>query len=389
MVRLLYSNPFVLGKDIPEDLFCDRNEETHTLVKQVYNGRNVAVISHRRLGKSGLIHHLFKQEEISSRYYTFYVDLYATSSLADFVQVFSNEVYQSLKSKSSRFLENFFAMMQSLRVGYSIDSMTGESTFHIGVGEIHSPQTTLSEIFAYLESADKPCLVAIDEFQQIGQYAENNIEALLRTHIQRCSNTLFIYSGSKRHTMSNMFNSPAKPFYQSAISMGLAPIPIDTYTDFAIRMFYERGKSIEAEVVRQVYEKYEGYTWFVHMLMNELYSMTNKGDTCTLEYVAHAEDSILRLQEVSYESTLSMLPAKQKQVLIAIASEGVSTNVTSGKFIKKHSLSSASSLQTALKALIDKSIVVRTEEEGYRLEDFFFAEWLRRGFIGNQARTKT
>ncbi len=372
-MNFLYSNPFVLGKDIPEELFCDRDEETHTLVKQVNNGRNVAVISHRRLGKTGLIHHLFKQEEIASTYYTFYVDLYATSSLADFVQVFSNEVYQSLKSKSSRFLEKFFAMMQSLRIGYSIDSMTGETTFHIGVGEIHSPQTTLSEIFNYLEAADKPCLVAIDEFQQIGAYSEHNIEALLRTYIQRCGNTSFIFSGSKRQTMSNMFNSPAKPFYNSAISMGLAPIPIDTYTDFTKRMFSERGKSIEEEVVHQVYEKYEGYTWFVHMLMNELFSMTNHGDTCTSDYVPHAEDAILRLQEVSYESTLAMLPVKQKQVLFAIASEGLAMNVTSGTFIKKHRLPSPSSLQTALKALIDKSIVMRTEQ-GYRLEDFFFAE---------------
>ncbi len=159
--------------------------------------------------------------------------------------------------------------------------------------------------------------------------------------------------------------------------MGLAPIPIDTYTDFTVRMFSERGKSIEAEVIHQIYEKYEGYTWFVHMLMNELFSMTNRGDTCSLDYVPHAEDAILRLQEVSYESTLAMLPAKQKQVLFAIASEGLALNVTSSTFIKKHSLPSPSSLQTALKALIDKSIVMRTEQ-GYRLEDFFFAEWLRK-----------
>lgn len=377
MAKLLYSNPFVLGKDIPEELFCDREDETRTLIKQVENGRNVALMSHRRLGKSGLIHHLFKQEEIDAGYYTFYVDLYATSSLADFVQVFSNEVYQSLKSKSSRFLEKFFSMVQSLRFGYSIDSMTGDSTFHVGMGEIHSPQTTLAEIFAYLEAADKPCLVAIDEFQQIGEYSEKNIEALLRTHIQRCRNTSFIYSGSKRHTMSNMFNSPAKPFYQSAISMGLVPIPLDTYTEFACRMFSVRGRGVLREVVQHVYGKYQGYTWFVHMIMNELFSMTNQGETCTLDYVEHAEESILRLQEVSYESTLAMLPSKQKQVLMAIASEGVAQNVTSGSFIKKHSLQSPSSLQTALNALIEKSIVMR-EENGYRLEDFFFAEWLRR-----------
>lgn len=377
MTNVRYSNPFVLGKDIPEELFCDRKEETETLIRQVSNGRNVALISYRRLGKSGLVHHCFKQQEVQDAYYTFYIDLYATSSLADLVQVFSNEVYRSLKSRSSRFLDNFFSMIQSLRIGFSVDSMNGDTTFHVGVGDIHSPQTTLAEIFSYLESADKPCLVAIDEFQQIGEYAERNIEALLRTHIQRCRNTSFIFSGSKRHTMSNMFNSPAKPFYQSAVSMGLNPIPLETYTDFACRMFSQSDRTLMPEVARQAYNKYEGFTWFVHMLMNELFSRTDKGGICTLDDLTMAEKSILNLQEVSYESTLSMLSTKQKQVLTAIASEGYAQNITSGAFIKKHSLQSSSSLQSALKALIDKSMVMRTER-GYRLEDFFFAEWLRR-----------
>lgn len=119
-------NPFILGKDIPEELFCDRNEETKTLIKQIENGRNVALISHRRLGKSGLIHHCLKQEALDAHYYTFYVDLYATSSLADLVQTLGNEVYRSLKSKSAKFVEHFFAIVQSLRMGFSIDGMNGE-----------------------------------------------------------------------------------------------------------------------------------------------------------------------------------------------------------------------------------------------------------------------
>lgn len=369
------SNPFVLGKNIPEELFCDRKSETRTLIKQITNGRNVAIISHRRLGKTGLIHHCLLQKELASQYYTFYVDLYATSSLADMVQALGNEVYRTLKSRNARFLERFFAMVQSLRMGFSVDGMTGEPTFSISVGEIHSPETTLQEIFDYLEDADKPCLVAIDEFQQIGEYQEKNIEALLRTHIQRCHNTSFIFSGSKRHTMSNMFNSPSKPFYQSAITMGLDPIPEDTYSEFACKMFADRNRHITTGTVKNAYERYEGYTWFVHMMLNELYSMTDSGETCTEENIDLAEDSILRLQEVAYESALSMISAKQKQVLFAIAKEGYAQNITSTAFIKKHHLLSTSSLQTALNALVDKSIIVRTDR-GYRLEDFFFAKWL-------------
>lgn len=369
-------NPFVLGKDIPEELFCDREMETQTLIKQITNGRNVALISSRRLGKSGLIHHCLKQEAIAANYHTFYVDLYATSTLADLVQTLGNEVYRSLKSKSAQFADRFFSMVQSLRMGFSVDGMSGEPTFSIGVGEIHSPETTLHEIFSYLEAADKPCLVAVDEFQQIGEYQEKNIEALLRTHIQRCHNTSFIFSGSKRHIMSNMFNSPSKPFYQSAITMGLAPIPIDVYTEFACRMFAERNRRITEDAVHTVYERNEGYTWFVHMMLNELYSMTDPGCTCTQNDIPTAERNILQLQEIAYESTLSMLSAKQRQVLFAVAREGYAQNVTSSAFIKKYHLASASSLQTALGALVDKSIVIRTDN-GCRLEDFFFAMWLR------------
>ena len=375
MISRRYTNPFILGKKIPEELFCDRNEETRTLIKQIRNGRNVALVSPRRLGKSGLIHHCFAQEEIVDNYYTFYIDLYATSSLKELVALLGNEIYRSLKSRQSKFVEKFFAMVQSLRLGFSIDSMTGNPTIDLGIGEIQVPETTLFEIFQYLEAADKPCLVAIDEFQQIGAYSEKNVEALLRTYIQRCSTTSFIFSGSKRHVMSNMFNSPSKPFYQSAITMGLTTIPLSTYEAFAIRLFKAYDKEIDSEVVQMVYDCFEGYTWFVQMMMNELFSITDKGGRCTADMISSAERNILSLQEASYESTMHMLSVKQKQVLHAIATEGYARTVTSGAFIKKHHLVSPSSLQTALTALIDKNIVVLTDK-GYRIEDFFFARWL-------------
>ncbi len=135
------------------------------------------------------------------------------------------------------------------------------------------------------------------------------------------------------------------------------------------------GKAVKG-LIRMAYDRYEGYTWFVQMLMNELFSMTNKGEKCTLEMLPEAEQNILQMQGVSYESTLSMLSIKQRQVLSAIATEGYAQSVTSSLFIKKHRLVSASSLQTALTALLNKYIIVKTND-GYRIEDFFFATWLR------------
>ena len=245
----------------------------------------------------------------------------------------------------------------------------------MGLGDIQAPQTTLDEIFTYLNEADKPCIVAIDEFQQIGEYAEKNIEALLRTKIQQCRMAQFIFSGSKRHVMSMMFNSPAKPFYQSAVSMGLKPIPVSIYTDFAVRLFSDNDKRIEPEVVATVWRQYEGYTWFVQMMMNELYALTPAGMTCSAELIPTATYNIIMTQETSYRELLSNLPPRQKTVLQAIAKEGSARNITSQKFVKKYNLGSASSVQSAVRLLLKSELVTQTDGV-WRVYDFFFSQWL-------------
>ena len=237
MEEMSVNNPFVVGKYLSKRYFCDRFEETEFLRKQISNGRDVALISPRRIGKSGLIQHFFSQQDIKERYHVFFVDIYATTSLAEFVYTLGKEIYEQLKPQTTVWKEKFFQVISSFRIGFKLDSLSGNPTFDLGLGDIQAPQTTLDEIFAYINEADKPCVIAIDEFQQIGEYAEKNVEALLRTKIQKCHRAQFIFSGSKRHMMSNMFNSPSKPFYQSAISMGLEPIPVEVYTDFAARMF--------------------------------------------------------------------------------------------------------------------------------------------------------
>lgn len=375
MDEMIVNNPFVVGKYLSNRYFCDRIEETEFLRKQIFNGRDVALISPRRIGKSGLIQHFFSQPDIKERYHVFFVDIYATTSLAEFVYTLGKEIYEQLKPQTTVWKEKFFQMISSFRIGFKLDSLSGNPTFDLGLGDIQAPQTTLDEIFAYINETDKPCIIAIDEFQQIGEYAEKNVEALLRTKIQKCHRAQFIFSGSKRHMMSNMFNSPSKPFYQSAISMGLDPIPMDIYTDFATRMFEENGKHVENSVIETVWRQYDGYTWFVQMMMNELFALTPSGETCQASQIPTAWHNVIMTQENSYKDLLSNLPPKQKIVLQAIAKEGLAHNITSSKFIKKYNLNSASSVQSAVKLLLKNDLITQSDN-AYRVYDYFLSEWL-------------
>ena len=370
------TNPFVVGKYVSEDYFCNRMEETAFLKKQVDNGRNTAIIAPRRLGKTGLIQHFFAQSDIEKRYHTFFIDIYATNSLSEFVYLLGKEIYKELKPLRTQWTERFFGTIKSLRPGLKLDAATGEPIFDIGLGSIEQPQTTIDEIFTYLEAADKPCIVAIDEFQQIANYAEKNVEALLRTKIQQCKQTLFIFSGSRRHMMSQMFNSPSKPFYQSAITTDLKPLDKIVYIDFTSRLFKEYGKSISVELIEKVYDDYEGVTWYMQMIMNELFALTEKDQHCGMELYPTALKNVIQTQESSYKDALSNISAKQKPMLFAIAKARVATNITSSKFVKDNNLGAASSVQAAMKGLLEKDIVTRTEK-GYTVYDYFFAQWLR------------
>ena len=379
MSDLYPRNPFVVGKYVSDNYFCDREKETEFLRKQILNGRDVALISPRRMGKSGLIQHFFNQSSIREEYYVFFVDIYSTTSLAEFVYLFGKEIYEQLKPQKTQWKEKFFQVISSFRVGFKLDAMSGAPLFDLGLGDIHAPQSTLDEIFNYIDEADKPCIIAIDEFQQIGEYPEKNVEALLRTQIQRCKKAQFVFSGSKRHLMNNMFNSPSKPFYQSVISMGLDPIPMDEYAKFALRMFEQRGKGLDVDVVNVVWRQFDGYTWYVQMVMNELFSMTEKGSQCDKTMIADAYANIIHVQESSYKNILSQLAPRQKVVLQAIAKEGNACNITSAKFIGKYNLGTASSVQAAVKSLVNNDLI--TVENGiYRVSDYFFSTWLAKDY---------
>lgn len=379
MSDLYPRNPFVVGKYVSDNYFCDRVKETEFLRKQILNGRDVALISPRRMGKSGLIQHFFNQSSIREEYYVFFVDIYSTTSLAEFVYLFGKEIYEQLKPQKTQWKEKFFQVISSFRVGFKLDAMSGAPSFDLGLGDIHAPQSTLDEIFNYIDEADKPCIIAIDEFQQIGEYPEKNVEALLRTQIQRCKKAQFVFSGSKRHLMNNMFNSPSKPFYQSVISMGLDPIPMDEYAKFALRMFEQRGKGLDVDVVNVVWRQFDGYTWYVQMVMNELFSMTEKGSQCDKTMIADAYANIIHVQESSYKNILSQLAPRQKVVLQAIAKEGNACNITSAKFIGKYNLGTASSVQAAVKSLVNNDLI--TVENGiYRVSDYFFSTWLAKDY---------
>jgi hypothetical protein len=371
------NNPFVIGNYAGEHYFCDRVSESKELIDNILNGRNTVLVSHRRIGKTGLICHCFERPEIRKKYNVFFVDILATMSLQEFVLALGKEIVKSLKPKSSSFFDSLKNIFTSLRGGFKIDAQTGDPTFEISLGDIDSPETTLDEIFKYLGTADKPCVVAIDEFQQIGYYPEKNVEALLRTKIQHCPNCKFIFAGSEKDMLINMFNSPDKPFYQSATFMQIGKIDLEKYTEFVAGLFEENKKKIAESFVETAYNSVDGVTLYIQFIMNELYQIIPQNGEVTQVLYDKSLETLLNKQSFVYTNTLSELTVRQKEVLFALAKEDEICEITSAGFMKKYNLSSTSSIQASLKGLTAKKII-SVEDGRYVVSDRLFRLWMRK-----------
>lgn len=371
------TNPFVVTGKIAPEYFCDRIAESARLIKSVTNGNNLVIISPRRMGKTGLIQFCYDMPEISQEYYTFFIDILHTSSLREFTYLLGKEIYETLLPRSRKMLKLFIQTIKSISGKFGFDPIFNVPTFNIELGDIERPEYTLDEIFQYLAHADKPCIIAIDEFQQIAKYPEKNIEALLRTHIQKQANSNFIFAGSERHMMQEMFTSAAKPFYNSADILELKAISPEIYVPFVLKHFEKCQKSIEAADVEKVYHLFKGHTYYIQKTFNEAFADTPERGACTIGIIRTAIDNMIASNDTIFREILSNIPEKQKTLLYAIAKEGEAERITSSEFIKRHSLTSASSVQSAAKKLLEKDLITESNK-AFSVTDKLFAMWINK-----------
>ena len=193
--------------------------------------------------------------------------------------------------------------------------------------------------------------------------------------MQKIENSNFIFAGSERHMMQEMFLSSSRPFYHSADILELKAIAPEIYIPFIADHFQKRKRHIEIENIEKVYRLFKGHTFYIQKTFNEAFADTPKGKECTLEIIKTAIDNLIAYNDTIFREILSNIPEKQKELLYAIAKVGEAENVTSAKFIKRYSLTSASSVQSATKKLLEKDIITEINKV-YSVTDKFFGMWI-------------
>lgn len=369
-------NPFPEYGYFGPEYFCDREEETKHLTEALLNGSNVTLMAPRRIGKTGLIHHVFNQMKRQDKnVQCFYVDIFSTKTFSQMVQFLANAIVGKLDSSSQSVRRKLSAFVTALRPTMTPDPVTGMPTFSFTVMPENARQT-LEQVFQYMKNSEKQCFLAIDEFQQVSHYSELNVDALIRSVIQFIPNVHIIFSGSQQHILADMFMSPNHPFFNSSQIMTIKEIDQSRYLSFANGFFAKQKREMSEEAFSLLYNMVDGQTWYIQKILNRLYR-TPDGSLDNND-VLHAVNSIIGEQEINYQANYNLLTENQAALITAIACQGVVAAPTALDFVVRYRLPAPSSIKMALQSLQDKEFLFHDPSKGYMVYDRFFGMWLKR-----------
>lgn len=367
------NNPFVLTGYVGAEYFCDREKELALLHDHFQNDRNVVIYAWRRLGKTLLTKRFLEELATREDVEYLYIDLMSTRSTGEAQKRIGNALFQRFGKKG--FSKNLRRLIGALGVEASFDPVTGMPSVSFSLNKPNEKIIeNLQVIGDFLKQRKKKVVVALDEFQQVADYKEENGEAVFRDWVQSFPEIRFIFSGSRRNMMQSMFLEKNSPFYRSAQLLSLEPIVREKYFPFISEKFNQAGKKIEEDLMSRIYDWSNGQTYCIQLICNKLVANTKNPNIDDLKQVFQ---EVIDQESAVFAGHINMLSETQWGVLRAVALEERVANPLSSKFLTKYELKAASSVASALKKLIDHELVIKTEHNQHRVHDTLMMRWIQ------------
>lgn len=368
--------PFPVSGYLGPSYFCDRQEETQELLSAIGGGRNVTLFSLRRMGKTALIRHLFHKLSSEKAYQTLYIDIMPTSDLKGFTNQLATALVQTFPENTS-LGKKMWQWIKGLRPQVSFDPFSGLPQLSLDMVRAEEQQATIRSLFNFLDESGKKSVIAIDEFQQITRYPETSTEAWLRSEIQLLKNVNFIFCGSQKHLLLEIFNSAKRPFYASTQMLPIGTIDKDAYAKFITHHFKKGGITIDGAEIDYILDWSRQHTFYVQSICNRLYQSGSK--KIVKDTVQSVIEKIFKENEAVYFTFRELLTGPQWSLLKAIAKEGRVFAPTAMGFIQQYDLGSPATVKRSLESLLDKEMIFReSNNEGTYLQvyDLFLSRWL-------------
>jgi len=381
-------NPFLFGKIVIGEHFCDREEEQHLLIENLTGGQSIVVISPRRMGKSSLLSvvstRLRSMGMVCGR-----IDFFALNSISKILGETVRACAEMIRDQETS-VKRFLALVTDIfkRTRIAIEpSPDGGLSVKPDLGLPVDVRTSLSEAITgldrVLEEKKKKGLLVLDEFQEIAfidKAGPGSLEAEFRTMVQSAGHLSFAFLGSRASMLADMFANRKRPFFQAAKIIKLGPIDSRSLQFYIRKRFHSAGITVEnIEAVLNVVEGHPDYTQrFCSHLFDIVSSSTEMPSTLHLDesLIMQGLNEMLDSCSPIFIPEWETFPLRQQQVLSLLAEKGPLRRVSSVDLAEYDM--SHTSFNTALKELLRKGALRSDEAGNYRLADPIFRRWITR-----------
>jgi len=368
-------NPFAYSNYVTGESFCNRRKELSELLRYIKGSQNVLLYSHRRYGKSSLIRQVFREiNENHLNIGTMHVELYGTVSEKDFITKTFQGLNQ-LESNFERLLKSASKVLKNIKLNLSIDPTTGSTSISPSF-EVVNEKIILEELMNILSkySQKRRLVIAFDEFQEIANYTEEGFEKRLRSFIQQHQNICYIFSGSRQHMITEMFNSNSRAFYKLAESFPLNKIETKYYIPWIQKLFNQKNVRLPAELIEEIVARFENHPMYIQNFLFHLWAEPGKKGYSP-EIIDRIENAIIEKRSLEHTALWETLSINQKKTLkLILLNNGA--NLFNADSLKSVNLKTGSLVTKALSSLIKKEIIVKNKS--YLIQDIVFKKWLQK-----------
>jgi hypothetical protein len=372
------TNPFVYGKIVKGQYFLDRKEERKELMTEIENHTNIILYAPRRYGKTSLV--LKSYEDLKRKRKSFVglvIDFYRINTKEKFILNLTNEYGKNSGFTLNRLLKFLKNSIQDISPSIEIDQFGNPKINlqfnHRKTGRIFDDVINLPKKLA---DSGKLVSVFFDEFQEITKLNGNNFQKELRASIQHHDNVSYIFSGSKFHLFTDIFQNKNNPLYHIGKTMSLNPIEERYYTKFMLKELQTVHSKFDKKAVSEIYRIATGIPYYVQMLAHETFNLALLNtNSKPIDLVNMAIENIIANKNDEFLILFENLNRSSKITLDTIIhNEG--RELFRKELLAEFSIA-ASTLKKALNTLNEKGIIYKSDS-AYTFQDVFFKKWLEK-----------
>jgi uncharacterized protein len=370
-------NPFVFGKTVGKSDFCNRTLDIEFMHHQFNTNSNTILISPRRWGKSSLVEEAARRYANTHTRFAF-IDLFKCRTPDEFYEAYVQALLKATNSKMDEAFQFASKWMKNLlpHLSFQPDPKTEfaiKFEAHASVKE--DEIINLSQILAAKKGIR--IILCIDEFQNVNHFPYPlEFQKKLRSYWQRHDKVHYCLYGSKRHLMSQLFESSDLPFYKFGAVRYLKKISVEEWIPFVARKFKKSGKEISTEQVQNICEAMECHSYYTQNAFQILWYIS--GHKIKNSDIEAALTRLSEQNELQFQKIIEGLTTYQLNFLKALFKG--STSLHSKEIINKFSLGGTATVHRSIQALLQKDVIDVMGKE-ITVVDPAFKWWFVRSFL--------